>query len=98
MPVCRTNDGTASALCGTSVRAPTATMPNAISERRIVGLRFSTRWTCFGALLLNVLQDGLYFSVLEPEVGHLGVVVLGEERFGDRIGVQHQRRVRQPAA
>src|SRR6266699_242161 len=112
MPVCRTNDGTASAFRGASATTPTptATIPSAPNKRRIVALPLSAPWIAhsartslmrtrrFVALLLDVLQEGLDLVFLESEIGHFGVVVLREERFGGGIGVEHRRGIRHPAA
>src|SRR4030088_2671896 len=73
------------------------------------GLLLSTPWiahsartslmrTCrLVALLLDVLQERLYFVVFESEIGHPGVVVLCEEGFRDRVSLEHRGGITQPA-
>src|SRR5687767_326095 len=109
MPVCRVNDGTAWA-DDTSVRATTATIANA-TKRRIVWppsnridmllrtLPFTAGTTSyFATLLRDVVKERLHFIVFQPEIRHAGVVVLGEQRFGERIRLEHHRGIFHPAA
>src|SRR5258706_8691843 len=52
---------------------------------------------CLRALASDVVEQRLHFVVGEPHRGHGHVVVLYEQRLGERVGCEHRGRALDPA-